>query len=259
MLQRYTLPATFASVPGRWARRGGGCAGLLALGLQPVDGIESGWRDSEGNTAWHYWGAAREAEPGVLEWLEAHVGGDREARNQAGLTCAHLLALNGRHADLTRWLERWPRPDDSQGAANESPRFRPFIKMAAWSGSRRSILRVLDGHDIVRADEACGDEGGLLTVALYRGRQEETLALLAGGADPNWRDGHGRTAMHHAALLGETELMVTLEDAGGDGELRDRGGQTAQDIFDDSPRRGDDYASALRAQWARRYSRLRRF
>jgi ankyrin repeat protein len=55
---------------------------------------------------------------------------------------------------------------------------------------------------------------------------EGVQALLTGGLNVNARDGRGRTALHVAAMLGQTELSRYLLDKGADINARDTTGRT---------------------------------
>jgi ankyrin repeat protein len=50
--------------------------------------------------------------------------------------------------------------------------------------------------------------------------------LLRAGADPNGVDGHGNSAIHHAAARGQGDLIETLVSFGGDVNTRNREGQS---------------------------------
>ena len=61
--------------------------------------------------------------------------------------------------------------------------------------------------------------------ALHMG-DDSLDALLARGANPNVKDGRGRTPLHHAAFHGYSDNVQALLDAGADPNARDNDGWT---------------------------------
>lgn len=100
---------------------------------------------------------------------------------------------------------------------------------AAWSGNKDCLdhLSHLDMEHINHAD----DKGFTpLIIAIHRGGRELAQAFLLAGADPDAADAQGRTAMHHVALYGDVGLLGLLEDMGGDADLADGAGLSANSI-----------------------------
>lgn len=73
---------------------------------------------------------------------------------------------------------------------------------------------------------------GELPKAMARGNLDEVQAMLAAGADPNWIDPRGKTAVHRAAFAGTLTLLEIVLAHGGDPNVRDLSGSTPlQDAF----------------------------
>lgn len=125
-----------------------------------------------------------------------------------------------------------------------------LLQCAIWSGNAATVSAALalDEEAINRLDKARMPP---LVTALYRGDAALMAILIQAGADPDLADPVGRSALHHAALLGEHVLLGELEDAGGDGGLEDKDGRTPATLIE---HRGALVGPSLRAHWAHKYT-----
>jgi ankyrin repeat protein len=73
----------------------------------------------------------------------------------------------------------------------------------------------------------------LLHEAVFRGRDEAAMLLLAFGADPDLQDENGRTAAHVAVSQGTQRGRDLLVEHGADFTIKDRWGWSANVPFDD--------------------------
>lgn len=239
--------------PGWWPARGA-CPAALRLGLGdlPDEWPEATWRDQMGHTLWHYWACCPDP---AARWeaLHEHAGAQvRDALGEEGAHPCHWLALQGHHVALALWKQAWGLPELSAWRGDS------LLHCAAWSGDLATLQLCLPNSDeMANALDTQGCPS--LVMAVYRGGVEHVLALIHAGADPNLRDAYGRTALHHAALLGDVDLMGKMEDLGGDVRLADREGDTPESLLDDRLEMPPAQMSALRQHWARRYQMKLKF
>ena len=103
-------------------------------------------------------------------------------------------------------------------------RGRPALSKAAIQGEL-AIMELLlgKGADVNQAD---GPEGLTpLAWACAKGKPESVIHLLRReGIDPDCKDRHGRTPLHHAAVSKSSKCIETLLDHGADLEAADRNG-----------------------------------
>lgn len=76
-----------------------------------------------------------------------------------------------------------------------------------------------------------GDHWTPLHLAAECGDEAELAALLSAGADPNARDARGDTPLHLAARCGDRDLMRLLTTGGADGLLKNKDGQSAEELL----------------------------
>lgn len=233
---------------GQWPLRGA-CAGALGIGLGGPNIMwpPLGWADQENHTLWHYWACS--PSPGDL-WaaMNQHVDpAQRDQLNVHGAHPWHWLALHGYGEAMQAWKDAWPVPPLGTWGGDT------LAHCAAWSGDSLTIDVALAETTSLDALDATGTPA--LIVSVYRGSDEQVVALMAAGADPDIRDPQGRSALHHAALLGNASLLGELDDAGGNMDLPDREGDTPASILDDRMEMSAGQVAALRMHWAKRYQR----
>jgi hypothetical protein len=72
----------------------------------------------------------------------------------------------------------------------------------------------------------------LLPLVCKQQNKELVLVLLCCGADPNWQDDDGNTAMHFALELQNMEIVTPMINAGGVIHIKNKDGLNAEDFMD---------------------------
>lgn len=98
---------------------------------------------------------------------------------------------------------------------------------------------------VANSEEDNADENSCgLHQAVLSGNVDEVKAILAGSdIDIDITDSLGRTALHHAAITGNPEMLAELIASGADTSIQDNLGRTAADYADFAME--DDIAAAL--------------
>lgn len=96
------------------------------------------------------------------------------------------------------------------------------LEGAAWHGDERAVDALLRAGAVVGAPNTRA-----LQFAAVRGHAAIVRRLLVAGADPDVRDGSGRSPLSLAALGGHLAVVEALLDAGAETELRSDTGMTA--------------------------------
>jgi hypothetical protein len=98
---------------------------------------------------------------------------------------------------------------------------------AVRKGDGNAVIAILDqpGQTIVNARDVSTGEGAL-HIATKRGDATYVRYLLAKGADPNLRDGHGDTPMLLAVQVAQPEIVAILATAKANANLGNSGGET---------------------------------
>lgn len=116
---------------------------------------------------------------------------------------------------------------------------RPGGRSAAEVPAGNLLSAVFNGQEyLVRARLAGGADPNsrdgrgypALLIAARLGHWRMVGDLLAAGAEANVRDSDGRSALHHAAFAGSADAVRALIGAGADTGLRDAAGRTAEEL-----------------------------
>jgi ankyrin repeat protein len=204
------------------------------------------WRDYQGHTIWHYWAASGDP---LAQWpaLRDEQSALRDTLSHQGAHPLHALALRGDAGLLRAWAQAFGVPSVGVWQGDT------LLHCALWSGDPDTIEQAMAWcpEGLQRPD---GQGWPPLVIALYRSDEALALKLARAGADPDAADPVGRTALHHAALLGMTDFMGTLEDLGGSMLAPDHDGLTPEDIAAGREGRRAASGNAFRAHWARKYT-----
>jgi len=100
------------------------------------------------------------------------------------------------------------------------------IHMAALQGDIVAIRQhIAAGTDLNMTEPSAGSSP-IITASLF-GKTDVVQALIAGGADVNFRNQEGSTALHTAAFFCHPEIVSELLDNGADVNIRNNAGSTA--------------------------------
>ncbi|KAJ8769478.1 hypothetical protein K2173_002968 [Erythroxylum novogranatense] len=164
---------------------------------------ESNLRDKEGRTALHL-----AISKGNIECARALVesGADKDARSRDGRTALYMAAANGDHRMVEMLVEMGADPtiQDDRGCSALD---------AARDEGRDGILELLE-------------RGEQVLMAARRGDLRCLETLLRSGANVNYRDQYGLTALHAAAIKGHRDVVSMLVEYGLDLECSDNEGHT---------------------------------
>ncbi|MFK7889926.1 MAG: ankyrin repeat domain-containing protein [Granulosicoccus sp.] len=154
--------------------------------------------------------------------LASAVDSNRQARVQMLLdaganpnTCntynnraIHTNALLAGHATVALLLEE-------KGAIAEQLDFKDQFQLACVREDHASISTLLDTHPSLTEDAT------LLHAAAEHASLQVVKTLIARGFDINGQSKHGRTLLHHFALINDSENIRVLLDLGARADLRD--------------------------------------
>ncbi len=161
----------------------------------------------------------------VVEVLIANGADVNLAERSYQDTALHLAAYGNRAEIVTILLEGGADP----GQFNT---FGAPLHFAAVNNSLDAIqalldggadVNILDGNDLTPMMTAIRDARPPLVAGLVS-------TFLANGADPNWQDKTGYTALHYAAREGRIEAISLLVEHGADLNLENNGGKTPLDL-----------------------------
>jgi hypothetical protein len=123
--------------------------------------------------------------------------------------------------------------DPASAAAPTTPRFglgkQSSLAPECGEGS------VCGGEPVAAAAAASAEANGVTTFQLmylaHEGNAEGIRELLDAGADPNFRDSDGRTALHISSCEGHPEVVELLLQRGAEAAVEDQWGSTVRLIF----------------------------
>ena len=185
-------------------------------------------RDRNGNTPLHL---AVRVVNAVAVAILLDADADLGARNNSGATPLHVAAVH-EDAEVLDLLLKAGADIDAGAGGRGTPLLdalrnrRGFRTGPTGEVAVNALLRA--GADFNAADSA----GNVpLLASMDPERPEGLLAdlplrLLALGANPNWRDGRGRTPLHAAAAVGREDVIRALIDAGADPQAMTDDGAT---------------------------------
>ncbi|MCB1187160.1 ankyrin repeat domain-containing protein [bacterium] len=198
------------------------CAYLLSLGLD----LEA--RNENGSTPLMF--AALFDNPATLNYL-LDQGADIHAVNTRGLTPLHLALWQGSMQNSGILLAEGAEIDDLflAAAMNDAQRIHELVEAGAnleqadfsgelaylWALSRNASeagRALIDEYS--RSEQASKLLGYALGKAVQRNDMELARELLEMGADPNWRDGYGKSLARRAVNEGDMEMTRLLLESG---------------------------------------------
>jgi ankyrin repeat protein len=186
-----------------------------------------------------------------------------------GYTLLHAFAFNGRLVGVKRLLELGYDVDatdkelwtglhyasfGSLGRSNRGPIIRVLVEAGADIHKQHKMYGVTASHYVVQGNDISSatfllSQGAdinhngvsnlgqnrvprtpLCTAAAVKGAGEMIRFLLDRGAEINWRDACGGTALHKAANAGLDDNIKILLDRGANRFIKEQGGKTAADL-----------------------------
>lgn len=180
--------------------------------------------DAEGEFALHK--AAETGRRAIVRLLLHHGANIDAPRQTDGATPLHLAAYTGQ-GDVCRLLVREGADADARTPKGQSP-----LHFAAISGyvheTNAVDMLVWQGADL-DAQDAMGWTAVMHAVMAYQPDMLEKLLQL--GARVAVQDVAGNTALHHAMHYGHEDMVVELLSYGADARARNREGEMAMDVL----------------------------
>ena len=194
------------------------------VGLLLEAGADLQLADAEGELALHK--AAEAGRRAVVRLLLLHGANIDAPRQSDGATPLHLAAYTGQ-GDVCRLLVLEGADAEARTPKGQSP-----LHFAAISGyvheTNAVDMLVQQGADI-DAQDAMGWTAIMHAVMSYQPEMLEKLLLL--GARVMLQDVAGNTGLHHAMHYGHEDMVVMLLRYGADPRARNREGEMAMDVL----------------------------
>ena len=172
--------------------------------------------------------AARENNLGRIRDLLAHCANVNE-RTKTGETALYeaIEWLNAKHDNLPTvdLLLRSGADPNQRSISNATPL---ELSLTRDHLNPAVTLRLLRAGSIVPHE--CDGQDGVVSLATQDSSTEVISALIAAGASPNCQNPYGMTALHWAAINGQSDRVQVLLQGGANPHLRNREGQTALDV-----------------------------
>ncbi|PIA59522.1 hypothetical protein AQUCO_00400423v1 [Aquilegia coerulea] len=161
-------------------------------------------RDRDGQTALHV-----AASKGNVEFVKMLMegGADMNAKCDEGWTALYTAAVNGDRQTVELLMEMGADPMIS---AKDG---RTAVDIARDKG-HKEVVKILE-------------QGEMVLTTARRGEVDNLKQLLKKGANPNYKDQYGLTALHAAAIKGHKHIVSMLIESGMDLECHDKEGHTA--------------------------------
>lgn len=165
------------------------------------------------------------AEKGYVDMMDALVdgGADVNFQNDAGKTALMMAAYGGQRGSVDQLLRSGASFDLRDRGGSTA------LHWAADSGNTDLIEWMIDrGADVAAVD--LNKWTPLLRVAAVGGNREVAGLLVRRGADVNWRDKDGKTAMMMAVINGHQGLVELLTEHDADITIKNEYGKTAYEM-----------------------------
>lgn len=114
--------------------------------------------------------------------------------------------------------------DTAKGPKVEAPEI--DIHTAVLTGNQSALKQHIAAGSNINEKDPFGGSSPLISAALF-GKTEEARILLDAGADINFQNNDGATALHVAAFFCRPEIVQLLLEKGADKNIRNKFGATA--------------------------------
>ncbi|XP_063628854.1 rabankyrin-5 [Cydia splendana] len=178
-------------------------------------------------------------------FLTAHLNGDLNHTNEAGLTALHAACANGLARLTASLLEHGARPNlqTSYGEQEDTVYRQTPLHLAVLSNHETAVLAILEHKKLIeKGDMPATDRSNVsllpnlnlknsegdtpVSLALSEGHKNLVAPLIEAGADPNVRNGKGFTVLHQAIVEEDSKTAIYLLDHGADMDSLTEAGET---------------------------------
>ncbi|XP_048482111.1 rabankyrin-5 [Plutella xylostella] len=164
-------------------------------------------------------------------FLTSHLSNDDvNHTNEAGMSILHAACANGLCRLTTALLEKGANPNlqTSYGELNDTVYRQTPLHLAVLNNHEACVRAILEAARAERpALDLCDSQGDTpASVALTEGHKSLVMLLVAGGADPDVRNGAGLTLLHQAIVDEDSRTAAALLDRGADMNALTEAGET---------------------------------